>query len=757
MLKKFIATILMMCVLITSFNCVYAENTLSFVARYDSETTILQIEGSGSGNIVVWVVPEAVSPEALSDGNPPVVLDKIYANGNFTYECQLPKEAPGGGYKVYLTTASTTLSDSFRYFILEEANEVINSDGGINDALSGNNYTSFKSLLKQNADKLGIDANDELFVNKSDDIIKLMYDTTDTFADANDLYNKYILACAVVGMKGADRTKVEAILTKHENILGIDVDADYHGDNKLTDSAKTTLCSILGDPSVADSLANGESFNGIFNKLKAVATVKVAEKWQDINKAMEDTFKDVYKFVFEQNSDFNKITSPVTVYSKMMSGINDVKTLKDVQNKFDAAVKASISQNKPTSGNSGNTVSIPMGKVEPIVPVLPQIQVSPFSDVSSDFWGCNAIVNMNSRKAINGYEDGTFRPDNQITRAEFTKLVVSLMPEEKKDTPKETLKVAAVGDSLTQGAIGDSGSLENACSYTYSLQDFLGSGYEVQNFGRAAHGIYEKHEYPYLSTAEYKNSLSFRPDIVISMFGTNDCKSLYWNDIKADYKEIYKDFINSYKEVNPDAKIIICLPTPIFEADNVFKKDRPDPNPQEMREEVKKAAEELGAIVVDAFTPFENRGSDFPDGLHYNKKGASDFAKLVSDAVLGRNDKISIEFDDVNGDDWYLPYVEKAVSNNIIKGSDNKFMPNNNITREDAAVIIYRLVSSRLSSKKASFSDDYLVSDYAKDAVASLAGHLVINGMGDGNFNPKGTLTRAEAAQLLFNAIDYIR
>lgn len=56
-----------------------------------------------------------------------------------------------------------------------------------------------------------------------------------------------------------------------------------------------------------------------------------------------------------------------------------------------------------------------------------------FGDVAADRWYNNAIstlANMSKDKnIINGYEDGTFRPDSSITRAEFTKIAVGFFKE----------------------------------------------------------------------------------------------------------------------------------------------------------------------------------------------------------------------------------------------------------------------------------------------------------------------------------------
>lgn len=59
---------------------------------------------------------------------------------------------------------------------------------------------------------------------------------------------------------------------------------------------------------------------------------------------------------------------------------------------------------------------------EPIIPVIPTV----LTDIENH-WGKANIEKLNKLGYIGGYEDGTFRPDNNITRAEFTVLVVRIL------------------------------------------------------------------------------------------------------------------------------------------------------------------------------------------------------------------------------------------------------------------------------------------------------------------------------------------
>lgn len=48
-----------------------------------------------------------------------------------------------------------------------------------------------------------------------------------------------------------------------------------------------------------------------------------------------------------------------------------------------------------------------------------------FSDVPSDYWAFNYISEMVERNVLSGYPDGKFYPDEQVTRAEFAKIMTS--------------------------------------------------------------------------------------------------------------------------------------------------------------------------------------------------------------------------------------------------------------------------------------------------------------------------------------------
>ena len=109
-------------------------------------------------------------------------------------------------------------------------------------------------------------------------------------------------------------------------------------------------------------------------------------------------------------------------------------------------------------------------------------------------------------------------------------------------------------------------------------------------------------------------------------------------------------------------------------------------------------------------------------------------------------------FEDVLAKDWYFNDVMIAYKKGLINGFDDKFFPNKNITRQDAAVIISRVLEAKDSyeNNEITFTDADEISTYAKDSVIKLAKLGILAGMQDGSFSPMMELTRAQAATILY-------
>ena len=144
--------------------------------------------------------------------------------------------------------------------------------------------------------------------------------------------------------------------------------------------------------------------------------------------------------------------------------------------------------------------------------------------------------------------------------------------------------------------------------------------------------------------------------------------------------------------------------------------------------------------------------TEFDPGAYVTR---AEFTKmLVKTYNLQSNKTGEVKFSDVDSGAWYAEFVKLAAANNIIVGDDNNcFRPNDTLKREDMAVIIYR--ASKLSEveQELPFADSEQISSYAVPAVRSLYANKMVAGVDDNRFAPKETVTRAQAAQILYNVM----
>ena len=134
----------------------------------------------------------------------------------------------------------------------------------------------------------------------------------------------------------------------------------------------------------------------------------------------------------------------------------------------------------------------------------------------------------------------------------------------------------------------------------------------------------------------------------------------------------------------------------------------------------------------------------------------SEFTKIVVEAFYGISAyEFENQFTDVPDNAWYAPYVNKAYEEGIISGTGNgEFCPNDTITRQDMAVILYNAsvkhnLISEVTNYRA-FGDDSTISAYAKSAVYTLKDNGIINGVGESTFSPLTNADRASACQMLY-------
>ena len=139
----------------------------------------------------------------------------------------------------------------------------------------------------------------------------------------------------------------------------------------------------------------------------------------------------------------------------------------------------------------------------------------------------------------------------------------------------------------------------------------------------------------------------------------------------------------------------------------------------------------------------------------YDPNGTLTRAEFVSMLVnyLDLEDEVTRNFKDVSEDKWYYDVVGKAGLNVITAGTENmQFRPDEAITREEMAAMIYRAYKIKFNEKpeisSSKFEDDQDI--LYKDAVYAVRALDIISGYEDNSFKAKGSASRGEAAVVMY-------
>lgn len=189
------------------------------------------------------------------------------------------------------------------------------------------------------------------------------------------------------------------------------------------------------------------------------------------------------------------------------------------------------------------------------------------------------------------------------------------------------LRVACVGDSLTQGAQLDNPAYD---SYPSELWRQLGSGYRVGNFGSNGTGVLTAGTKPYSESTSYPKALAFKPQVVVFLLGTNDGRrTLFIPAVKEQFVRDYKNLIAKFKQGNSNLQLFICLPPPDYSASGAYIGNLQD----KVLPLIRQIATDERATLIDLNTPLQGKPGLFNSGYHPNKEAAIIMATQVKNAL----------------------------------------------------------------------------------------------------------------------------
>lgn len=117
------------------------------------------------------------------------------------------------------------------------------------------------------------------------------------------------------------------------------------------------------------------------------------------------------------------------------------------------------------------------------------------------------------------------------------------------------------------------------------------------------------------------------------------------------------------------------------------------------------------------------------------------------------------EFTDIDGN-WAQREILLAAKNGVMLGmGKNEFKPDEILTREQAAVLIERIIPADPDYVRSDieYFDQSIISDWAVEPLMRITTYKIMNGLPDYTFQPQNPLLRSEMAALIRRTMDYIQ
>jgi acyl-CoA thioesterase-1 len=190
----------------------------------------------------------------------------------------------------------------------------------------------------------------------------------------------------------------------------------------------------------------------------------------------------------------------------------------------------------------------------------------------------------------------------------------------------EKIRVACVGDSITYG-MGVAWNRSKA-SYPAQMQTWLGSEYQVLNYGVTGATLLKSGDKPYWDSKFFQYSQESDPAIVTIMLGTNDSKPQNWN--AEDYETQLVELVEIYQNLPSHPDVYLLTPPAAFRNSIGARNDIIQ---NEEIPIILRVGEQTNTPVIDIFSATLDHPEYFPDGIHPNAAGNTAIAEAIYAAI----------------------------------------------------------------------------------------------------------------------------
>lgn len=174
-------------------------------------------------------------------------------------------------------------------------------------------------------------------------------------------------------------------------------------------------------------------------------------------------------------------------------------------------------------------------------------------------------------------------------------------------------------------------------------------------------------------------------------------------------------------------------------------------------EDVAKLLENLSNAIEGLEKAPTEESSSSSGGGHYTVKPTRPGETIKDDdvpLVENPDDKEDALFADVTENSWFYESLKFAVENNLISGINGKFEPNLNTTRAMLVAVLHRMDNNAEATKDLEFKD-VTTADWFYNDIAWAVESGIVSGMSEDTFAPNDNLTREQLAVMIYQYAKY--
>ncbi len=390
---------------------IWGETALNATYDYDIDTITISGQLRHVGDVQITleengsvVYTEIISSNGTGGVSHQVTLGEAFLNKN--YFCT---------FKVYHPVTGELQYTKELEFTATKNTDLTTSIGNINSAATA---TALAAILPAEASNLGLE---DGTIKDNDYMANIIFAMKpEAGFDNNTFIAAYETAEGLAKLDQGSITFVD-FLTNYENSLGADYITQY---NAMSAAEKSDLALLFTNqldpkPTFAELFEAAKWFSDYRTATSSVTTQTMFAEFAAQNSVSMANYNRIGNDYYQQK-----------VYEKMYAQRANIATNASLIQSFNTAVtevlrELSAAQQQTPQGGSlgGSSPSHSISTVEP--QEIPGVTKPMFNDISNH-WAKDYIEKLANSGIINGFEDGSFRPDASITRAEFGKILATI-------------------------------------------------------------------------------------------------------------------------------------------------------------------------------------------------------------------------------------------------------------------------------------------------------------------------------------------